>query len=84
MSDPAKLPTRAAILCGEHAFRVFVAGRLDLGPVPVTVEAAAEYMRTACAIKSRRELAKNADAAQRFEALRTDFDAWRGRIGQHR
>ena len=84
MSDPAKLPTRAAILCNEHAFRTFVAGRLDLGPDPVSTEAAAEYVRNACGVASRRDLATSTDAAQRFNALFTDFDAWRGRIGTHR
>ena len=75
-------PAQAAgILCNDETFRRFVKVRIDAPTAaPVTVSAAAEYLRRACGIASRRDLNTDPDARARFEALRTDFDAWRGRI----
>lgn len=47
-------------------------------------EAAAEHLRRVCKVKSRRDLATDPDAADRFQKLRTDFDVWRGRIATPR
>jgi hypothetical protein len=45
---------------------------------------AAEYLRRFCDIQSRRDLATNIDARARFRILRTEFDAWTGRIASQR
>lgn len=78
------LPQQAGILCNEPQFQRF-AGIRCIGPnAELCPGAAAEYLRTVCHIKSRRELENDEGAATRFAALRTEFDAWRGRIAQPR
>lgn len=75
---------RAGMLCAEPAFREYV-GRRCLGLDWAVSEArAAEFLRALCNIPSRRRLDTDARACQRFEALRTDYDAWRGRIAAPR
>ncbi|WP_318011033.1 hypothetical protein [Pseudosulfitobacter pseudonitzschiae] len=82
----AELPLaqQAGILCNEPQFQIF-AGMRCIGPnTKLCPSATAEYLRTVCKIKSRRELETDEGAATRFAALRTEFDAWRGRIAQPR
>lgn len=75
---------RAGILCEDAAFRDYV-GRRCLGRGwAVSEEVAADYVRSICNVPSRSRLDTDATARQRFEALRTDFDAWRGRIAAPR
>jgi hypothetical protein len=87
-SDLTDWPQQAGILCNDEAFRRFVAERMQantgLAFVTVTTEAAAEYLRRFCHIQSRRDLATNIDARARFRILRTEFDAWSGRIASQR
>ncbi|WP_127104339.1 hypothetical protein [Pararhodobacter zhoushanensis] len=78
------LARRAGILCNDERFRLFVALRITQPGGPVTATAAAEYLRGQCGITSRRALDTDPDAADRFAALCTDFDAWRGRIATQR
>lgn len=78
------LARTAGILCNDAQFQLFVATRLGLPDGPVTASAAAEYLRGQCRITSRRALDTDAQAATRFAALRTDYDAWRGRIANQR
>lgn len=73
---------RAGILCNDATFRRFVATRLPGPWEAVTASAAAEWLRRECRIASRRDL--ETDAASRFDALRTEFDAWRGKIPAQR
>jgi len=74
----------AGILCNDPAFRRY-AGETSTGhPCNFSIEAAAMYLRTACGITSRAELASNAAAREKFDMLRTEFDAWRGSIRRHR
>lgn len=81
MAKLADLPLaqHAGILCNDEAFRRYVAARID-APGAVMPSVAAAFLRRHCQIPSRRDLATNPAAAARFEALRTEFDAWRGRI----
>lgn len=82
--DAQPLPQQAGILCNDPQFQRF-AGLRGLGlDQELTPTAAAEYLRTTCRVTSRRDLARDADAAQRFQVLRTEFDAWRGRIARPR
>ena len=80
--DDLPLPQQAGILCNEPQFQMFVASRLALpdGEHQVTSGAAAEFLRQWCRINSRASLAYTPDAARRFATLRTEFDAWRGKI----
>ena len=70
---------QAGILCGQDPFRIFAASRLQI-PGAVTATAAAEFVRRECGVSSRAELDRDGDAAARWQALRTEYDAWRGRI----
>ena len=82
--DDLPPPQQAGILCNDPQFQRF-AGLRGLGlDQELTPTAAAEYLRTACRVASRRDLASDATAAQRFQMLRTEFDAWRGRIARPR
>jgi len=73
---------QAGILCHDERFRDYV-GRHCLGlKWTVSESAAAEWLRGACRIDSRRVLDRDDRARQRFECVRTDFDAWRGRIAR--
>jgi len=71
--------TRAGILCNSPEFRRFAAMQCGLSHQQFTPAAAAEFLRQKCEITSRRVLNYSPRAEARFDALRTDFDAWRGR-----
>jgi hypothetical protein len=77
-------PTQAGILCNDEQFQKFAA-EIAIGyDAQFSPTAAAEFLRRKCDIRSRAELATNPAAADRLDALRTDFDAWRGRIATPR
>ena len=71
---------QAGILCNDPRFQRFAATRCGFPDTKFSAEAAAEYLRDICQIISRRDLNTNETAERRFQALRTDYDAWRGRI----
>ena len=73
-------PTQAGILCNDPRFQEFAAMRLGFPKGRASPTATAEYVRRSCDIASRRDLATSPKAAARFQALRTDFDAWVGKI----
>lgn len=70
---------QAGILCGQKRFREFAADRLQL-PGAVSSAAAREFVRRECDVTSRADLDHFGNAAARWNALRTEYDAWRGRI----
>lgn len=76
--------TQAGILCNDPQFQKFAATKSGFRGGQFTAQAAAEYLRTTCKIKSRRDLNTDADAQTKFAALRTDFDAWTGKIANQR
>ena len=82
--DDLPLPQQAGILCNEPQFQRFAGIRCMGSESGLTATASAEYLRTVCRVASRRDLASDSTAAQRFAALRTEFDAWRGRIAAPR
>lgn len=87
MSNPFNelpLPTQAGILCNEEQFRTFAATKEIGEGARFGVSAAAEFIRRSCNIKSRADLATDTTAADKFAKLRTEYDAWRGRIAQPR
>lgn len=77
-------PTQAGIMCNDSQFQTFVGVRTLGHAVQVQSSAAAEYLRDICRISSRRELETDAKAERRFQMLRTEFDAWCGRIARPR
>ncbi|HDR9497608.1 TPA: hypothetical protein QDC06_000810 [Burkholderia cepacia] len=67
----------AGMLPRDPQFRAWVAQWM-VPPRDVDVDTAAEFIRTVCEIDSRRELATDAQAQQRFhQFLRRPFLDWR-------
>ena len=66
----------AAIACGKPAFRVFLGARHGLRR-PLTDERVAQKLRSLLGVTSRRDLNDDAAAAERWKALRGEFEAWR-------
>ncbi|AVO36619.1 hypothetical protein [Pukyongiella litopenaei] len=75
---------QAGILCNDPQFQTFAARRNGYPAGAFSASAAAEYLRSCCGIDSRRELDTTAAARDRFDRLRTEFDAWAGRIARQR
>ncbi|MEM8970925.1 MAG: hypothetical protein AAGD43_02520 [Pseudomonadota bacterium] len=73
---------QAGILCNTPLFQRFVALRLNLPTDEASTQCAAEFVRDVCRVSSRSELDNLLGAAKRFAALKTEYDAWRGRIGR--
>jgi hypothetical protein len=71
---------QAGILCNDPQFQKFAAIRSGVPGTQFCASAAAQYLREACNIASRRELNSDTSAQTKFAALRTTFDAWAGRI----
>ncbi|WP_186260378.1 hypothetical protein [Burkholderia gladioli] len=71
----------AGMLPRDATFRAYLC---DYGSVDdVSIDTAADFIRTICEVESRRELATDPEAAHRFEILvRRPFVAWR-RNQQH-
>ncbi|WP_226550823.1 hypothetical protein [Celeribacter naphthalenivorans] len=82
--DTLPLPQQAGILCNDPRFQKFAVLRGGITVDPFTPEAAAEYLRDVCQIESRRDLATSKTAQTKFAALRTDFDAWIGKVASQR
>lgn len=67
----------AGMLPRDPQFREWVSQYI-VPPSGVTAEEAAEFIRVACGIDSRRQLAENAGAADAFHRfIRRPFVAWR-------
>ena len=75
--DPAQ---QAGILCNDPRFQQFAASRCGMRGQQFSTSAAAEYLRDCCQIDSRKQLTTSEAAQQKFQILRTEFDAWTGRI----
>ena len=73
----------AGMLPRDPQFRAFV-GYFMVPPCEVSIDEAAEFIRVACGVDSRRELAQHAGAADRFHNLiRKPFLAWKERQEEH-
>lgn len=75
---------QAGILCNDPKFQRFAAVRSGLPSHQFNASAAGEYLRGVCRITSRTVLNTSKPAQAQFAALRTEFDAWSGRIAQQR
>jgi hypothetical protein len=69
-----KLAQRAAMLCNEPAFRLFLADRGVLIP---DADAAVVWLRQTCGVQSRAELDSNEAAGRCFLDLEADYKLWR-------
>lgn len=68
----------AGILSDDRRFAEFIRERHGFEG------SGANFIRGYCAITSRRELASDDVAQAKFDALRTEFDAWRGALAAPR
>lgn len=75
---------QAGMLCNDEQFRKFAGTRTIKTGIQLSPSAAAEFIRTFCCVTSRRDLNTDPEAAQKFQTLRTEFDAWAGRIQAQR
>ncbi len=71
---------QAGMLCNDEQFQRFASLQMRGVNALASTGFAAEFIRTKCCIRSRKQLNENQEAAARFAALRTDFDAWRGKL----
>jgi hypothetical protein len=68
----------AGMLPRDPEFREFVAQYM-VPPHEPTIDEAAAFIRAACQVESRRQLAEDREAEQRFhQFIRRQFVAWRG------
>lgn len=79
--DPAQ---QAGILCNDPRFQQFAASRCGMRGQQFSASAAAQYLRDCCQIDSRKQLTTSNAAQQKFQTLRTEFDAWTGKIPPQR
>ncbi|WP_323779072.1 hypothetical protein [Leisingera sp.] len=75
---------QAGILCNDPQFQRFAAVRSGYPGGEFLPSAAAEYVRLTCGVNSRGLLNTNKAASERFQALRTEFDAWSGKLATPR
>ncbi|MCP3709747.1 hypothetical protein M3I54_22650 [Paraburkholderia sp. CNPSo 3274] len=67
----------AGALARRADFHAWVS-QYSVPPRAIDADAAAQFIRDACGVQSRRELATNSEAAHRLETLvRRPFIAWR-------
>lgn len=78
-----KAVTRAGILCRDGRFQLYAGVRPGIDP-EIAADIAAAFLRTRCQIASRRDMAHDEGARERFDALCTEFDIWRGRLPEQR
>ncbi len=71
---------QAGIICNDARFQQFAAHRSGFPDGRFTVTASAEFLRQQCGIDSRSQLATDTAAHARFQRLRTEFDAWAGKL----
>ncbi|SAL59532.1 hypothetical protein AWB71_03294 [Caballeronia peredens] len=73
----------AGMLARDPQFIEWV-GQWTVPPRAVSAEEAAQFIRMVCKVESRRELATDRDAEQRFHNfIRKPFVAWRERQAEH-
>lgn len=71
---------QAGMLCNDEQFRTFAGQQFLSSKVQVSPTATAEFIRRHCGVDSRRDLDTDDAASRKFQTLRTEFDAWAGRI----
>lgn len=69
----AKLSQLAGILSNEGGFKQFVAEQTGM---PTDTDAAADFIRLTCSVKSRADIDGNANAERAFRDLKSAYDIW--------
>ncbi len=74
---------QAGILCNDERFIAFLSQHYDMdvntrNPI---AEDAASFVRAFCKVDSRAELDNSEHGHERWDQLRTEYDAWAGKIG---
>lgn len=77
-------PQQAGISCNDPRFQKFAATRCGMKGQQFNSAACAQYLRDICGIDSRGQLATDKAANAKFQILRTEFDAWTGKIATPR
>jgi len=75
---------QAGILCNDPRFQKFAAQQAGYPGRSFNTSAAAHFLRMECGVNSRRDLNSDQSAKTRFQILRTEFDAWTGKIATPR
>ncbi|MDR6264867.1 hypothetical protein GGE09_001870 [Roseobacter sp. N2S] len=75
---------QAGMLSNDDRFQRFAATRCGLPGQQFSPSATAQFLRDCCGITSRSQLNNERSAQNKFQALRSDFDAWRRRIANLR
>lgn len=75
-AGPKNFAAECAMKCDEPAFRVFLEERHGLER-PLTEDRVAQKVRGLLGVTSRKELNDGGQSAERWKALRADYDAWR-------
>jgi len=75
-ADQKNFAAECAMKCDEPAFRVFLEEKHGLER-PLTDERVAQKVRGLLGVTSRVDLNQPGQAAERWKALRGDFEAWR-------
>ncbi|MGQ7937327.1 hypothetical protein [Paraburkholderia sp. D1E] len=74
----ASISQLAGMLARDPKFREWAASHAEIDPL--TVDEAAEFIRVVCNVNSRRDLATDTAAAERFHnLLRRPFAEWRAK-----
>ncbi|MDI7860950.1 hypothetical protein MRS76_03190 [Rhizobiaceae bacterium n13] len=76
VAEAKDFAANCAMLCTEPAFKKFFEERHGLAR-PLTDQKVATRIRSILAVGSRSELNTDPAAAERWKALRADYDAWR-------
>lgn len=75
---------QAGIICNDERFQKFAAVRCGFPDQSFSASASAQYLRDCCQISSRSELNDSEKALAKLQILRTEFDAWTGKIAAPR
>ncbi|MDI7924563.1 hypothetical protein [Ferirhizobium litorale] len=76
VAEAKDFAANCAMLCTEPAFKKFLEERHGLAR-PLTDQKVATRVRSILAVGSRSELNSDPAAAERWKALRADYDAWK-------
>lgn len=82
--DEMPLSQVAGMLCQDENFAKFLNVKQwrDMGYSGHDHQACAGIIREKCGVTSRSEIIRGTPAGDKFEKLRTEYDAWRGKIAR--
>ncbi len=72
---------QAGILCNDERFQRFIAELNGVDASIMDADYCAEIVREDCAVATRADIDKSDEAMAVWDGLRTEYDAWTGKIG---